>query len=147
MHRGQSRALLLRQCSRVQSYTPALCLAQNTTLPHAASAVCNQNVLWRCIAGNLAPCFCGGKRAAPILSRCSVVAAQSVHLVPSKPRAKTDPALCLAQNTTLPCTAFTVRIKPLLRSSINMICLEKFAGCVIFILSECFLQSKNTKRE
>ena len=39
----------------------------------------------RRILGNLAPCFCGGKRAAPILSRCSVVAAQSVHLVSAKP--------------------------------------------------------------
>ena len=62
----------------------------------------------RRIMGTFAPCFCGGKRAAPILSRCSVVAAQTVHLVPSKPRAKTDPAPCSAQNTTLPHTASTV---------------------------------------
>ena len=58
--------------------------------------------------GTLAPCSCGGKRAAPILSRCSVVAAQSVHLVPSKPRAKTDPAPYSAQNTILPHTASAV---------------------------------------
>ncbi len=43
-HRGQSRALLLRCCSRVQSYTPAPCSSQNPTLPHAASTDCKQAV-------------------------------------------------------------------------------------------------------
>ena len=47
-HRWHSRALLLRQRSRVQSYTPALYSAQNTTLPHTASAVFAHEVDWCC---------------------------------------------------------------------------------------------------
>ena len=66
-HRGQSRALLLRWYSRVQSYTPAPCSSQNTTLSHAASTDCKQTVLlwvksnlrWRIVV-NTKPCFCAG---------------------------------------------------------------------------------------